>query len=105
MFNEINPINSGTSSIRGTENNFQYSGARIFETPLMRSFDMVDVESTEQGEESESSNLQALRNSFSLNQGFEQGVQPSFAMNSSSGVTDGLEPGIHPAGIFKSPQE
>jgi hypothetical protein len=108
MFNEINPINSGVSSLRGAES-FQSPsvkpGSGSSETSLIRNFDMVDVGAAEQGEESDSSNLQALRNSFSLNQGFEQGVQPSFAFNSSSGETEGLEQGIRPAGVFKSPQE
>jgi hypothetical protein len=54
-----------------------------------------------------SSNLDALKGSLNANaaQGFNQGVQPSFAMNSVQGVQAGLEPGLQKAGVFKSPYE
>ncbi len=115
MLNEINAIGSGKESLassyassigsQGVSNTgslncenktSDVSSAR----PVC---DTVDVEGPEQGEDAEPSNLQALKNSFSLNQGFESGIQPSFAMNSSTGVHSGLEQGVQPAGIFKSP--
>ncbi len=67
--------------------------------------DTVEVENSEASDEVGSPNMQALKNAFSLNQGFEAGMQPQFAINSSSGVCQGLEPGIQPGGVFKPPYE
>ncbi len=54
-----------------------------------------------------SSNLDALKGTLNASsaQGFEQGVQPSFAMNSVTGVQAGMEPGLQKAGVYKSPPE
>jgi hypothetical protein len=57
-----------------------------------------------ESEEAGGANIQALKgNLVGQGQGFEQGVQPSFAMNSIQGIQSGMEPGLQKGGVFKSP--
>jgi len=65
--------------------------------------DKVSISETEKA--GSSSNLDALKGTLNTSQaqGFDQGMQPAFAMNSVTGVQAGMEPGMQKAGVFKSP--
>jgi hypothetical protein len=63
------------------------------------------IEISKDSEEAGGANIQALKSSLQpgQGQGYEAGVQPSFAMNSIQGIQAGLDPGMQQAGVFKSP--
>lgn len=113
MLNGISPVGSHISS--GVDQMSQIYNAPIYESAkneqtgeLTRSgvaSDTIEVDNCELPEEMGLSNMQALKNAFSLNQGFEQGLQAQFALNSSSGTFEGLEPGLQSGGVFKPPYD
>ncbi|MDQ7825035.1 MAG: hypothetical protein RDV48_19700 [Candidatus Eremiobacteraeota bacterium] len=98
------------ASLQGAQFNQQVSGpaetSQAQEASSVEKIsDKVDVSKTDKAEDAGGANLQAIRGSLQQGQGFEQGAQPSFALNSVSGVQSGLEPGLQKAGVFKSPAE
>ena len=110
MLNAINSANAGVNSLNSIYSsqekipNITEKSPDILATRNVS--DTVEVEGPE-NEVANSSNidLEALKQNFGLNQGFEAGIQPQFAINSSSGIIDGMEPGMHAGGVFKPPYE
>lgn len=114
MSSEINPIGTGKDKVAASYasqlNSFgsgmdvsSSQSAQQNNVSSISTSDTVDMGPVEPNDDSEPSNLQALKKIVSSEQGFESGIQPSFAINSATGVQEGLEPGLQAAGVFKPP--
>ena len=110
VVNAINSANAGVNSLNSiysSQDRIPNIADKSPEILAPRNVsDTVEVEGPE-NEVASSSNIdiEALKQNFGINQGFEAGIQPQFAVNSSSGVIEGMEPGMHAGGVFKPPYE
>ena len=110
VVNAINSANAGVNSLNSIYPNQERIPNIAEKSPEVLATrnvsDTVEVEGPE-NEIASSSNIdiEALKQNFGINQGFEPGIQPQFAVNSSSGVIEGIEPGMHAGGVFKPPYE